>query len=292
MKVSDYIEQVAEQFDTASLWFGHGTDNALDEAVYLVCASLGLDFTDMALLTSREISDEELQLLHEHVRRRIELREPVAYITGQAWFAGYPFHADARALIPRSPFAELIVNQFEPLLQRDPHCILDLCTGGGCIGIAAALTFPDAAVTLADISADALDLAQANIARHDLQGRVTTVRSDLFASISGKFDLILCNPPYVSQAEIDELPEEFRAEPELGLLSMDEGLQIPLQILGQAADYLETDGMLIMEVGFSHHALAQRLPTVPLLWLQFEHGGEGVFALTTSQLQRFRDCFT
>lgn len=291
MTVGEYIQQLAQLFEQAALCYGHGTDNAYDESVYLVYASLGLDFTDVDATAERKLSDDDFALLEHMVRRRIDQREPVAYITGQAWFAGHRFHADRRALIPRSPIAELIANRFEPLLPRTPGRILDLCTGGGCIGIAAALEFTEAEVVLADISAEALELATKNIELHEVQGRVTSVRSDLFSDIDGRFDLILCNPPYVSQAEIDELPTEYALEPVLGLFSEEEGLQIPLQILRQASSFLVEDGLLIMEVGYSQDLLAQRLPEVPLLWLEFENGGDGVFALTTSQLRQFQHCF-
>lgn len=291
MKVVDYIEQLAGRFEQAGLYYGHGTDNPLDEAVYLVCASIGLDFQDSAAMISRELDTVEYELLEQRARQRMDQREPVAYITGEAWFAGHRFLADRRALIPRSPIAELIANRFEPLLQRSPDRILDLCTGGGCIGMAAALEFPEAQVVLADISEDALQLAAANTELHQLQGRVTRVRSDLFSELEGTFDLILCNPPYVSAAEIAELPAEYAQEPALGLLSEDDGLQIPLQILRQASVFLADDGLLIMEVGYSHIALAERLHAVPLRWLQFEQGGEGVFAITTSQLRQYQDYF-
>lgn len=291
MTVGEYIQQLALLFEQAALCYGHGTDNAFDESVYLVYACLGLDFDDVDASSGRELSGDDLALLEHMVQRRIDQREPVAYITGQAWFAGHRFHADRRALIPRSPIAELIANRFEPLLPRTPGRILDLCAGGGCIGIATALEFTTAEVVLADISAEALELATQNIELHQLQGRVKSVQSDLFGSIEGKFDLILCNPPYVSQAEIDELPTEYTLEPVLGLFSAEEGLQIPLEILRQAANYLADEGVLIMEVGFSHDLLAQRLHEVPLLWLQFENGGEGVFALTTSQLRQYQRCF-
>lgn len=288
--VGEYIKQVAGLFEEAELCYGHGTDNSLDEAFYLVYAGIGLDFSNSAL-SERELSEDEMALLEHMVQLRIEQREPVAYITGQAWFAGHRFHADRRALIPRSPFAELIMNRFEPLLSQAPRRILDLCTGGGCIGIAAALEFTEAEVVLTDISSDALDLAAMNIALHSLEKRVSRVRSDLFQQLQGEFDLIVCNPPYVSQAEIDDLPAEYAREPVLGLLSGDEGLQIPLRILREAGNFLTEDGLLVMEVGYSHDRLAQRLREVPLLWLEFEQGGEGVFAITTSQLQQYQNCF-
>src|SRR5690606_23590675 len=219
--------------------------------------------------------------------RRIEERVPVAYLVGEAWFCGLPFKVDERVLIPRSPIAELINNRFEPLLNREPLRILDLCTGSGCIGIACALAFPDAQVDLADISTDALQLAQENVQRHGLEQQVRVIESDLFTAVQGPYDLIVTNPPCVSRQEVDELPAEYHHEPELGLLSLDDGLDIPLRILREAAAHLHEDGVLVLEVGYSREALTARLPGVPLLWLEFEHGGDGVCALTAQQLRQY-----
>jgi len=211
----------------------------------------------------------------------------VAYLVGEAWFCGLPFKVDERVLIPRSPIAELINNRFEPLLVREPLRILDLCTGSGCIGIACALAFEDARVDLSDISADALQLARENVIRHGLQERVQVLESDLLQSLQGPYDLIVTNPPYVSRQEIDDLPAEYRHEPELGLLSFDDGLDIPLRILREAAAHLSEDGLLVLEVGYSREALTARLPEVPLLWLEFGQGGDGVCALTAGQLRQY-----
>ncbi len=290
MNIEDCISATAKKLASSEAFFGHGTDNPIDEAAYLVLEGLEIGFDD-DLDYERELTDSELQKLDGLLVQRINDLKPVAYIVGRAWFAGHPFYCDERALIPRSPIAELIANHFEPLLARPPLRILDLCTGGGSIGIASALAFADADVELADISLDALSLAQENIVLHQLEHRVSTVHSDLFSRIDGKFDLILSNPPYVSQEEVEALPAEYQHEPELGLLSDDDGLAIPLQILREAADYLEDDGVLILELGFSHELLAQRLRSVPLLWLEFEFGGEGVLSLTCSELQQYRDAF-
>ncbi len=291
MTIWDYIEHTAARFNAADLCYGHGTDNPLDEAVYLICASLELDFADAVAMQRRELSAPERERLEALVDARIEERVPVAYLTGQAWFARHRFHSDRRALIPRSPIAELIGNRFEPLLAHPPRRVLDLCAGGGCIGIATALEFPEADVTLADISPDSLALARRNIALHGLESRVQAIQSDVFTALAAGYDLILCNPPYVGAEEVADLPPEFGHEPQLGLLSGDEGLQLPLQILREAADYLTETGLLIMEVGYSHELLSTRLPLVPFLWLEFEQGGEGVFALTTSQLRQYRASF-
>ncbi len=288
MTITEYIERTAESFEEAELCFAHGTDNALDEAVYLVFSSLGLDFDLDYRKLGRELSSKECELLDSRVRRRIENREPVAYLVGEAWFCGIPFHCDSRALIPRSPIAELISNSFEPLCTQPPHRILDMCTGGGCIGIACALQFPDALVELVDISSESLKLASKNISRHGTSDRVHVIRSDLFAEVEGRFDLIVANPPYVSTRETDELPPEFLHEPRLGLESAEDGLAIPLQILRAAEDYLADAGVLILEVGYSANRLQERLQELPLLWLDFEQGGEGVMAITARELHKYR----
>ncbi|MBT3529973.1 MAG: 50S ribosomal protein L3 N(5)-glutamine methyltransferase [Gammaproteobacteria bacterium] len=290
MNIKDCITATADKLANSEAFFGHGTDNPIDEAAYLILEGLEIGFDDN-LDYERELNKDEMERLEVLIRQRVEDLKPVAYIVGRAWFAGHPFYCDERALVPRSPIAELIGNHFEPLLVRAPARILDLCTGGGSIGIASALAFPKATVELADISLDALALANENIVLHQLEGRAAAIHSNLFAGIDGKFDLIVSNPPYVARDEVDALPNEYSHEPELGLLSEDDGLAIPLEILRNAADYLKEDGVLVMEVGFNHDILAERLKDVPLLWLEFEFGGEGVFSLTTSELRQYRDAF-
>ncbi len=285
MELLEYIEELAQGFEEAGLSFSHGTATAYDEAVYLVYGSLELDFSKDATELNRPLNEEELSLLDQRAEKRIENGIPVAYLVGKAWFAGYEFLCDDRALVPRSPIAELIGNHFAGLLTREPETVLDICCGGGCIGLATALEFPTARVDLADVSAEALALARENITLHELESRVTLIESDLFAGIEKRYDLILCNPPYVSEVEYQALPEEFKREPELGLVSDDDGLEIPLKILDKAGEYLNDDSLLIMEVGFSAAALQERLPKTPFLWLEFEQGGEGVFALSADQLK-------
>ncbi len=289
MTITEFIRETAARFETAELFYGHGTDNADDEAVYLIYGSLGLDYAAGQETINRELTNRELALLEERVERRIEERIPVAYLVNEAWFCGLPFFSDPRALIPRSPIAELIANGFQPLLEQAPDSILDMCTGSGCIGIACAVAFPNAQVDLVDISEDCLALARENIGRHGASERVSAVQSDLFENLQRKYDLIVANPPYVSGEEIAELPAEYLHEPRLGLESAEQGLQIPLRILQQAADYLDDDGLLIMEVGYSWEQLQSRLADVPLLWLEFESGGDGVMAITASELVKFRE---
>ena len=224
--------------------------------------------------------------------RRIEQRTPVAYLVGEAWFAGLPFNVDERVLVPRSPIAELIQNEFQPMLDAPPRRALDLCTGSGCIGIATALAFPDCQVDLADISQDALAVADSNIRRHGVEGRVRVIQSDLFQGLADegvRYDLIVSNPPYVSAEEVAELPAEYHQEPALGLLSEDDGLAIPLQILRQAPDFLSEQGVLILELGYSWSVLAERYPQLPVTWLEFDNGGEGVLAIDRASLIRAMD---
>ena len=291
MRIAEYITEIEQRFLRADLSYGHGTDNPADDAWYLVLGSLNIGFDCDELELQRQLEPQELTLLEERVSQRVAEKVPVAYLVGEAWFAGLQFKIDSRALIPRSPIAELIINRFQPLLKSEPKRLLDLCTGSGCIGIACALEFTSAAVDLADISSDALLLAQENIDRHAVGNRVRIVESDLFSNLEQSYDLIVCNPPYVSREEIRELPQEYHHEPVTGLLSEHNGLEIPLLILQQAADYLQKEGVLIMEVGYSHLALCEKLPHVPFMWLEFEQGGEGVFVLSRSQLLKYRDSF-
>ena len=290
-RLGEVLDDLASRFDQADLFYGHGTDNAWDEAVYLVFCALQIPFDSNDDIMSRELAPSELKRLEALGQRRIEEHVPVAYLVGEAWFAGMPFAVNEHVLIPRSPIAELIQQHFVTLLPREPERILDLCTGSGCIGIAAALEFPGAMVELADISEEALVLARRNVERYGLQERVQVMHSDLFASLAATYDLIVTNPPYVSQDEVNELPPEYRHEPALGLVSADEGLEIPLRILRDAPDWLTEDGVLILEVGYSSAVLSERLPQVPLQWLEFANGGEGICRMTRKQLLDYRDCF-
>ena len=291
MQIRDYITTLAQRMDEAGLSFAHGTASAYDDAVYLVYCTLKIPFSTPVNALTDDLDEQSLARLEELARERIEQHIPVAYLVGKAWFAGHEFYCDRRALVPRSPIAELIVNRFQPLLRATPDRILDLCTGSGCIGIACALEFPGSEVTLSDISPDCLDLASRNIALHGLEERVAALQSDLFSGLEGKFDLIVTNPPYVGQEEVDSLPPEFAHEPELGLLSEEQGLAIPLAILRAAAGHLNERGLLVMEVGYSAERLQAYLAGVPLLWLEFEEGGEGVFALSREQLLQYSASF-
>jgi len=284
--IVDLIRYAASRFNAAGLTFGHSHDNAIDEATHLVLSCLHLP-PDLppAYGSARVTADEKARVL-ALVDRRIETREPVAYLVGEAWFASMPFKSDRRALVPRSPIAELIEEGFSPWLDgRDVERALDLCTGSGCIGIAMAAHNPYWRVDIADISDDALTLARENIAQHQLGDRVRALRSDLFSGVQGeRYELIVSNPPYVTDAEYAALPGEYAHEPKLGLTAGADGLDIALRILRDAPGHLTDDGLLIVEVGMSERALDALLPEVPFTWIEFKVGPMGVFALEQRDL--------
>ena len=284
--IIDLIRYAASRFNAAGLTFGHSHDNAIDEATHLVLSSVHLP-PDLppAYGNARLTADEKARVL-ALVERRIKAREPVAYLVGEAWFAGLPFKSDKRALVPRSPIAELIEGGFSPWLDgREVERALDLCTGSGCIGIAMAAHNPHWRVDIADISDDALALAHDNIVLHQIGGQVRAVRSDLFDGLHGeRYDLVVSNPPYVTEAEYAALPGEYAHEPKLGLTAGADGLDIALRILREAPEHLTEDGLLIVEVGESEQALAALLPDVPFVWIEFKVGSMGVFAMERRDL--------
>lgn len=282
----DWWRWAISRFQQAGLHYGHGTDNAADEAMALVLQLLQLPFDRAGELLDARLTRAERQRLLAAIDRRCGERMPLPYIVGEAWFCGLTFSVNPSVLIPRSPIAELIETGFEPwLVVAGAPRILDLCTGSGCIGIACALHLSDSDVLLSDISGEALAVAGDNIRRHGVGDRVRTVQSDLFAGLQGeRFDLIVSNPPYVDARDMAELPPEFLHEPRLALAAGEDGLDLVRTLLRQAADHLTGDGLLIVEVGNSWEALENAYPAVPFTWLEFERGGHGVFLLTRPQL--------
>ena len=284
--IRDYLRWATSRFNQEQLFFGHGTDNAWDEAVQLIMPTLHLPWDCPPDLVNARLTLEERRKLLEVIERRIEERVPAPYITGIAGFAGMEFIVDERVLVPRSPIAELIGQEFQPWLQSYPHRILDLCTGGGCIGIACAHAFTDAEVVLSDISNGAIEVANANIAKHQLQDQVSAVQSDLFAALAGeRFDLIVSNPPYVNQEDLASMPQEFQAEPAIALGSGADGLDFTRRLLAEARDHLTDNGLLVVEVGNSWPALEAAFPELPFTWVDFESGGHGVFVLSAAELR-------
>jgi ribosomal protein L3 glutamine methyltransferase len=285
LTIVDLIRHGGSRFGAAGLTFGHSYDNALDEATQLVLHALHMPH-DLSPVygQSRVTSDEKARVL-ALFDRRINERIPAAYLTGEAWFAGLSFKSDPRALVPRSPIAELIESSFEPWLGgREVHRVLDLCTGSGCIAIATAHYHPDWQVDGADIDDDALALAAENKARLHADN-VSLRKSDLFNDLDGEiYDLIVTNPPYVTNDETDALPQEYSHEPELGLRAGDDGLDLALKILRDAPAHLSDDGLLICEVGEAEHALAALLPELPMAWVEFKVGQMGIFVVERADL--------
>ncbi|CEO39928.1 50S ribosomal protein L3 N(5)-glutamine methyltransferase [Photobacterium kishitanii] len=283
--LQDMLRWTVSRFNAAGLFYGHGTDNAWDEAVQLVLPTVYLPLDVPPEVRNSRLTSSERHRIVERVIRRIHDRTPVSYLTNVAYFCGMEFFVDERVLVPRSPIGELIENRFEPFLQQEPTRIMDLCTGSGCIGIACAHMFPEAEVDIVDISTDALAVAEQNITDHGLEQQVIPLRSDLLRDIpKDKYDLIVTNPPYVDQEDMDSLPEEFRHEPELGLAAGSDGLKLVRRILANAPDYLKDNGILICEVGNSMIHMEEQYPHIPFMWLEFANGGHGVFMLTREQL--------
>jgi ribosomal protein L3 glutamine methyltransferase len=274
-------------FDESDLFYGHGTDNAYDEAVYLILRGLGLSFELDDTELNQSLSKEAKDYLDALVRQRIEQCLPVAYILNEAWFCGLSFYVDERVLVPRSPIAELIGEKFSPWVNaNEVKHILDVGTGSACIAIAMALAFEDATVDAVDISTDALAVADENSRRHGVSDRLRLIRSDLYENLDKqRYDIIIANPPYVDAEDMQNLPEEYQHEPRIGLEAGEDGLRLVRELLSQSRNHLNDEGILIVEVGNSQHALIEEFPQLPFMWLDFEHGGDGVFLLTAEQLE-------
>jgi ribosomal protein L3 glutamine methyltransferase len=287
----DYLRWTLSEMNRHEVYFGHGHDEAWNEALQLVFNAVDLPWdSSLELLDSRLLPAERAKIV-EYVAQRCQQRRPLPYITGEAWFMGLPFNVDDRVLIPRSPIAQLIEQEFQPWLgDVDVERVLDLCTGSGCIGIACAYAFEHAEVDLVDLSDDALAVANTNIARHELEDRVRAIHSDLFNALDGEvYDLIVTNPPYVDAADLASMPNEYHHEPEMALGSGDDGLDITRRILKEAGRHLSEQGLLVVEVGNSEVHLMEAYPELPLIWVELEEGGNGVFVIDAPSLRAHQD---
>ncbi|WP_019350476.1 50S ribosomal protein L3 N(5)-glutamine methyltransferase [Vibrio splendidus] len=291
--LQDVIRWTVSRFNAAGLFYGHGTDNAWDEAVQLILPTLYLPINVPShVMNSRLTSSERLRIV-ERVIKRINDRTPTAYLTNKAWFCGLEFFVDERVLVPRSPIGELIEAQFQPWLIEEPTRIMDLCTGSGWVFFFFAHAFPDAEVDAIDISTDALQVAEQNVQDHGMEQQVFPIRSDLFRDLpKEKYNLIVSNPPYVDEEDMNSLPEEFTHEPELGLAAGTDGLKLVRRILANAPNYLTDDGILICEVGNSMVHMMDQYPEIPFTWIEFSNGGHGVFMITREQLVACADEFS
>jgi ribosomal protein L3 glutamine methyltransferase len=283
----DFIRYAVSRFTAANLFFGHGSDNAWDEAVYLTLHTLHLPLDRLEpFLDARLLPDERERLL-DIFRRRCQERLPAAYLTNEAWLGEHRFYVDERVIVPRSFIAELLEEQLTPWID-DPWAVesaLDLCTGSGCLAILTALAFPNAQVDAVDLSPDALQVAERNIADYHLSDRVTPIRSDAFTKLGNKrYDLIISNPPYVNAESVAALPPEYLHEPEMALGSGDDGLDFTRIILAEAKKHLTDDGILVVEIGHNRDELEAAYPTLPFTWLDTAAGDEYVFMLHASDL--------
>ncbi len=292
--VRELIRRIEQQFSEAGLYFGHGTDNPLDEAAWLVGSALKLTPHELEEHLEDAPTPPQQDTIRALVDSRIRTRQPLAYLLKEAWFAGLKFYVDERVIVPRSLTAEFIAERFQPWI--DParvHRILDLCTGSGCMAIACAYAFPDASVDAADISDAALAVARINVENHGLSEHVRLLRSDLFSAVKDeRYDLIVTNPPYVAHNEMQTLPPEYRHEPALALASGAQGLDAVTRILAEAPSHLNPGGVLVAEVGNSAERLQEKFPAVPFTWLTTSAGDESVFLLTAELLQRYHATFT
>lgn len=290
--IQDYIRYAVSLFNRSSIYYGHGNNNSIDEATQLILGSLDLPMPIPQEFYACNLTDEERAQIEVNLKLRVENRIPTAYIVNSAQFCGHEFYVDERVLIPRSPMADMIKRQFDNIIVKPPENILDLCSGSGCIGIACAYEFPNTEIDLADISPDALAVAEINIQAHHLNNRVFPICSDLFHDLPDiQYDIIITNPPYVDEEDMLDLPQEYSSEPKMALASGKDGLDITSRILKEAAQYLSDTGVLICEVGNSLIALQKKYPDVPFHWIEFDNDCDGVFWLTKAELTIYQTHF-
>ena len=286
--VRHWLDRTVDRFNEAGLYFGHGSTNPHDEAAYLLRHTLKLPLDDLDSVLDRQLTPAEVESLEGLVRRRVDERIPAAYLTREAWLGAFRFYVDERAIVPRSYIAELLHDELVPWISDDQPIdrALDLCTGSGCLAILLALAFPDAEVDATELSAAALEVAARNVSEYGLRDRVHLLHGDLFAGLSGRYDLIVSNPPYVNRESMENLPQEHRAEPHIALAGGEDGLDIVRRLLAQAGAHLNEGGVLIVEIGHNRDVLEQAFPKLPFTWLETSGGDGFVFLLTAAELRR------
>lgn len=283
----DWLRFTVSRFEESNIFFGHGTDNAYDEAVWLILSALHLPHDTLENFLDARLLPSERTRLHELIRRRITDRTPTAYLVNEAWLKGYKFYVDERVIVPRSFIAELLEDGLSPWIEY-PEMVesaADICTGSGCLGVLLANAFPNAQVDVVDISPDALAVADINISHYGLEKQVHAIESDMFSNLAGKtYDLIISNPPYVDAPSMEALPEEYRNEPQIALGSGIAGLDHTHTLLREAKQHLNDNGLLVVEIGHNRDALLEAYPELPFTWLEVDSGNEFVFLLTKEQL--------
>ena len=289
MTVLELIEASASQFADAGVAFGHGTTNAFDEAAWLVLWRLGLPLDDLDGVAETAVSPQQRDTVRELVGERIRSRKPAAYLTREAWLQGVPFYVDERAIVPRSLIAELLVDgNIDPWLGEQTRRVLDLCTGNGSLAVLAAMTYPEVAVDAADISSDALAVARINVEKHGFQDRVRLLRSDGLGSVSRPYDLILCNPPYVSEQSMAELPAEYQAEPRMALAGGADGMDFIRALLQDAPSHMSAQAVLVLEIGNERSNFEAAFPRLEVVWLETSAGEDQVLLVIRESLLSLR----
>ena len=286
--VRDWLRFAVTRFNEAGLSFGHGTTNARDEAAYLILHTLKLPLDRLGPFLDKTLSAKEIEAVSRMLRRRVEQRVPAAYLTNEAWLGDFRFYVDERVIVPRSYIAELLRDELSPWVKapESAGAALDLCTGSGCLAILLAQTFPNARVDATELSPDALEVASRNVLDYGLEKRIRLVRGDLFAGLTGPYQLIVSNPPYVNADSMAALPPEYRAEPQMALAGGQDGLDIVRRILSGAGAALDRDGLLVVEIGHNRETLERAFPRLSFTWLETSGGDGFVFLLTGAQLAR------
>lgn len=287
LTIRDWLRYSVSRFEEAGIFFGHGTDNAYDESVWLVMSALHLPLDTLDNFLDARITKDEAKHLAHLIERRVTERVPTAYLLREAWLKGFKFYVDERVIVPRSFIAELLEDGLQPWIEY-PEMVesaADICTGSGCLGVLLAHAFPNASVDVVDISPDAIAVANINIKNYGLEDQITAVQSDMFGQLKGKtYDLIISNPPYVDAPSMSTLPQEYRNEPQIALGSGAAGLDHTHTLLKEAKKHLNDDGILVVEIGHNRDALLDAYPDLPFTWLDVESGNEFVFLLTKEQL--------